>query len=122
MLIYVHIQNKGYVMNLQIRSKNITLTGNTKAHIESAVEAFRKFSLDITSINCMVAAEKKGVSVEFDIHVAHAQPVVISQSDDVLEAAIDIAVDRASKALRRLHTKVVDKRGTSVKDLEVLDA
>jgi len=109
-------------MNLQIRSKNITLTDNTKAHIESAVEAFRKFSLDITSINCMVAAEKKGVSVEFDIHVAHAQPVVISQSDDVLEAAIDIAVDRASKALRRLHTKVVDKRGTSVKDLEVLDA
>lgn len=122
MLRYANLQNKGYVMNLQIRSKNITLTDNNKAHIESAVEAFRKFGLDITSINCMVAAEKKGVSVEFDIHVAHAQPVVISQSDDVLEAAIDIAVDRASKALRRLHTKVIDKRGTSVKDLEVLDA
>ena len=51
-------------MNLQIRSKGITLRDNTKSHIESAVEVFRKFSLDITGINCIVAAEKKGVMVE----------------------------------------------------------
>ena len=109
-------------MNLQIRSKDITLNDSTKAHIESAVEAFRKFSLDITSINCVIAAEKKGVNVEFDIHIAHAQPVVINQSDDVLDAAIDMAVDRASKALRRLHTKMTDTSKTSIKDLETLDA
>lgn len=109
-------------MNLQIRSKNITLNAHNRAHVESAVEAFRKFSLDITTINCMISTEKKGVSVEFDIHIAHAQPVVISQTDDVLEAAIDIAVDCASKALRRLHTKTTSHKGTSVKDLEVLDA
>ena len=108
-------------MNLQIRSKGVTLTGHNKEHIESAVEAFRKFGLDITTINCMVALEKKGVSVEFDIHIAHNQPVVISQTDDVLEAAIDLSVDRASKALRRLHGKTTTKKGTSVKDLEVLE-
>ena len=109
-------------MNLQIRSKGITLTDNTKSHIEAAVEAFRKFSLDITSINCIVAAEKKGVMVEFDIKIAHAQPVVISQQDDVLEAAIDLAVDRASKALRRLHDKITSHKNTSIKELEVNEA
>jgi putative sigma-54 modulation protein len=109
-------------MNLQIRSKDITLTDNTKAHIESAVEAFRKYSLDITGINCVVAAEKKGVMVEFNIHIAHAQPVVITQHDDVLDAAIDLAVDRASKALRRLHDKVTDHKAESLKDLETVDA
>lgn len=109
-------------MNLQIRSKDVTLTDNTKAHIESAVEAFRKFSLDITSIQCVVAAEKKGVMVEFNIHVAHAQPIVITQHDDVLDAAIDIAIDRASKALRRLHDKVTSHKNVSVKDLETLDS
>ena len=109
-------------MNLQIRSKDITLTDNTRTHIESAVEAFRKYSLDITTINCAVAAEKKGVNVEFDIHIAHAQPVVISQSDDSLDAAIDLAVDRATKALRRLHDKVTDHKVGSVKDLETIDA
>jgi len=109
-------------MNLQIRSKDITLTDATKAHIEGAVEAFRKFSLDITSINCVIEAEKKGVMVEFDIKIAHAQPVIITQHDDVLDAAIDIAIDKGSKALRRLHDKVVDHKNTSVKDLETLDA
>ena len=109
-------------MNVQIRAKDVTLTDNTRAHIQTAIEAFQKFNLDITTVNVMVGAEKKGVNVEFDIHIAHAQPVVISQSDDVLDAAIDLAIDRASKALRRLHTKVIDNQKGTVKDLETLDA
>jgi len=109
-------------MNLQIRSKDITLTDMTKNHIGVAVEAFRKYSLDITAINCSVASQKKGVVVEFDIHIAHAQPVVISQADDSLDAAIDLAIDRATKALRRFHDKTVSHQAGSVKDLETLDA
>jgi len=109
-------------MNVQIRAKDVKLTDSVRAHIESAIDAFTKFNLDITTVNAIVAAEKKGVNVEFDIHIAHAQPVVISQSDDELDAAIDLAIDRASKALRRLHTKVTDNKKTSVKDLETLDA
>ena len=109
-------------MNVQIRAKDITLNTNTKAHLETAVESFTKYQLDITTINVTVAAEKKGVSVEFDIHIAHAQPVVINQNDDNLDAAIDLAIDRAAKALRRLHDRIVAKQSGSVKDLETLDA
>ena len=109
-------------MNVQIRTKDINLNDQTKSHVEAAVEAFTKYQLDITTVNVSIAAEKKGVSIEFDIHIAHAQPVVINQTDDHLDAAIDIAIDRAAKALRRLHTKVIEKQATSVKDLETLDA
>jgi len=109
-------------MNVQIRAKDLNLNAQTKAHIEAAIEAFKKFQLDITTVNVSATSEKKGVSIEFDIHIAHAQPVVINQSDDNLDAAIDLAIDRASKALRRLHTKVIEKQTSSVKDLETLDA
>ncbi|MCK4738174.1 MAG: ribosome-associated translation inhibitor RaiA [Sulfurimonas sp.] len=109
-------------MNVQVHAKDVTLNSNTRAHIESAIESFTKYSLDITSVNVHVAAEKKGVSIEFDIHIAHAQPVIISQSDDNLDAAIDIAIDRATKALRRLHDRVVSHSNGSVKDLETLDS
>jgi len=109
-------------MNVQIRAKDVTLNTNTKAHIESAVEGFTKYQLDITTVNIAVVAEKKGISIEFDIHIAHAQPVVIKQSDDNLDTAIDLAIDRASKALRRLHTKVIEHGSDSIKDLETLDA
>jgi putative sigma-54 modulation protein len=109
-------------MNVQIRAKDIKINDHTKAHIQSAVETFTKYQLDITTVNVSVVNEKKGVSIEFDIHVAHAQPIVIKQNDDNLEAAIDLAIDRTTKALRRLHDKVVTKQTGSVKDLDTLDA
>ncbi len=109
-------------MNVQIRAKDLNLNSQTKAHIETAVDAFTKYQLDITTVNVDIKAEKKGVSIEFDIHIAHAQPIIIKQCDDNLDAAIDLAIDRASKALRRLHTKVIEKHTSSVKDLETVDA
>lgn len=109
-------------MNLQIRAKDITLTDNTKEHIGNAVEAFKKYSLDITSIDCVVETEKQGVMVEFNIKVAHAKPVIITQNDNDLDTAIDLAIERATKALRRLHDKVVSHGAESIKDLEVVDA
>ena len=109
-------------MNVQIRTKDINLSAQAKAHVEAAVDAFTKYQLDITTVNVSIAAQKKGVAIEFDIHIAHAQPVIINQSDDNLDAAIDLAIDRASKALRRLHTKVIEKQSGSLKDLETLDA
>jgi len=109
-------------MNVQVHAKDLTLQANTKAHIESAIESFTKYSLEITSVNVHVQAEKKGVSIEFDIHIAHAEPVIINQTDDNLDAAIDLAIDRATKALRRLHDKTISHKSGSVKDLETLDA
>ncbi|MDY0117570.1 MAG: ribosome-associated translation inhibitor RaiA [Sulfurimonadaceae bacterium] len=109
-------------MTVQIRAKDMTLQDATKAHIENAVAAFNKYNMQITAINVNIEALKKGVSVEFDIHVAHAQPVVITQTDDVLEAAIDLAIDRAATALRRLHEKMVEKQAPSIKDLDPIDA
>jgi ribosomal subunit interface protein len=109
-------------MNVQIRTKEITLNDHTKDHIEAAIEQFRKFGLEITSVNVNLAKEKQGVSVEFDMHIAHNSPVVINQSDDDLDAAIDLAIDRASKALRRMHGKTTAHSNESIKDMEVVEA
>lgn len=68
----------------------------------------------------MITKEKKGVGVEFDMHIAHAQPVVISDVDEDLDTAIDLAIERANKALRRLHDKVKDHHTSSIRDMEVV--
>ncbi len=107
-------------MNVQVHAKDVTLHANTRAHIEAAVATFKKYSLDITTVNVNLRKEKKGVLIEFDIHIAHAQPVVINQVDDDLDTAIDLAIERATKALRRLHDKVVSHHGASIKDMEVV--
>jgi putative sigma-54 modulation protein len=109
-------------MIVQIRAKDITLSDANKAQIESGIEKFKKYSLDITRTNCVVSKEKHGVMVEFEIHVAHTAPVVISERDEELSVAVDIAINRAEKALRRLHDKVTDHKAPSLKDVEVVDA
>jgi putative sigma-54 modulation protein len=81
-----------------------------------------KYGLDITTINVLLSKVKNGVEAEFDIHIAHNSPVVISQQDADLDAALDLAVERANKALRRLHDKVKSHRGPGLKDLEVQEA
>ena len=109
-------------MNVQIQSKDVTLHDNIRAHIQDAIDTFKKYSLDITSVNVRIKSQKKGVEIDFDIHVAHAEPVVISQSDEDLNVAIDLAIERATKALRRLHDKIVSPTKGSIKDLETLDS
>ena len=86
------------------------------------MDQFNKYGLDITSTNIVIGKANNGVSVEFEFNIAHHNPVIINQEDQDLDAAIDLEVDRASKALRRLHTKVIEKHTGSVKDLEVLDS
>lgn len=109
-------------MNVQIRSKEIKLTQHLNDHINVAIENFQRYHMDITTVNVMVSKEKKGVGVEFDIHIAHAQPVVISDTDEDLDTAIDMAIERANKALRRLHDKVKDHHTSSIRDMEVAEA
>ena len=109
-------------MNTPIRTKDITLTDITREHIQKAKEQFMKYGLDITTINVLLSKVKNGVEAEFDIHIAHNTPIVISQQDADMDAAIDIAVDRANKALRRLHDKLKSHRGPGLKDIEVQEA
>jgi putative sigma-54 modulation protein len=107
-------------MNVQIHSKEITLTPHLNDHIAAAIENFKRYHLDITTVNVNIKKEKQNVEVEFDIHIAHAQPVVITDKDADIDTAIDLAIDRANKALGRLHDKMKDHHATSLRDIEVV--
>lgn len=108
-------------MNVQIRSKEVKLTQHLNDHIATAIENFKRYHLDITTVNVIITKEKNEVGVEFDMHIAHAQPVVISDTDEDLDTAIDLAIERANKALRRLHDKVKDHHTSSIRDIEVAE-
>jgi putative sigma-54 modulation protein len=96
-------------MNTSLVGRQIELTDAMKAHIESAIETLKKYNLDIISVRVVVSPdEKKGISVEFSINIAHKNTIVIKQEDKDMYAAVDLAVERAKKVLRRYHDKIVD--------------
>lgn len=101
-------------MNISLVGRHVELTEAIKDHMNASIETLNKFNLDIISVTAVASAQerrgKQHSSIEFTIHLAHQNSIVIKQSDDDLYAAIDIAIDRARKALRRMHDRVISNR------------
>ena len=98
-----------------------SLTDAIKDYINSSIEVFKKFNLDIISVNSIISQEekhgKKAFSFEFTLNIAHLDTLVVKQKDKDLYSAIDIAVDRVSKALRRHHDKIAAHKATKLSEV-----
>ena len=102
-------------MNISLTGRSIELTDPIKDYLQNAISSLAKFHLDIISVQAVCVKQstgkKQGISVEFTINLAGKNTVVIKQSDDDMYAAIDMAIERAQKALRRMHDKMNDHYG-----------
>ena len=108
-------------MNTSIVGRHVDLTDAIKDYVNSSVEVFKKYNLDIISVNSIISQDekhgKKAFSFEFTLNIAHLDTVVVKQKDKDLYAAIDIAVDRVSKVLRRHHDKVAAHKATKLTEV-----
>ncbi len=109
-------------MNTSIVGRHIELTEAIKEYINTSVEVFKKYNLDIISVNSIISQDekhgKKAFSFEFTLNIAHLDTVVVKQKDKDLYAAIDIAVDRVSKVLRRHHDKISGHKATKLTEVD----
>lgn len=107
-------------MNISLVGRRIELTESIKEHLNSSIDTLNKYNLDIISVSAVASTQerngKRGVAIEFTINLSGKNTVVIKQRDDDLYAAIDIAIDRAQKALRRLHDKLNDHNNETLND------
>ena len=96
-------------MNISLAGRQLELTDAIKAHMTTSIETLNKYNMDIISVNVVASAQtKKGKEhsvVEFVINLAHKNSIVIKQNNDDLYAAIDMAISRAQKAMRRIHDR-----------------
>ncbi len=107
-------------MNMSLVGRQLELTDAIKAHIESAIESLKKYNLDIIATRVAVSADerggKKGFSVEFSINLPHKNTIVVKQKDKDLYAAVDLAIERAQKVLRRHADKIKAHKATKVSE------
>jgi putative sigma-54 modulation protein len=109
-------------MNISLTGRHLELTDAIKAHMNASIETLNKFHMDIISVNVVASAQtKKGKEhsvVEFVINLAHKNSIIIKQNDDDLYAAIDIAISRAQKAMRRMHDRETDNHKVGLNELK----
>lgn len=105
-------------MNISLVGRHIELSDANKDHLMHSIDTLSKYHLDIISVNAVASMNerKKGVMIEFTINIAGKNTIVITQRDNDLYAAIDIAIDRAQKALRRLHDRLNDHKNEGLNE------
>lgn len=111
-------------MNTSIVGRHIELTDAIKDYVNSSVDIFKKYNLDIISVNSIIEKEERNSKpvfvFEFTLNVAHLDTIVVKQKDKDLYSAIDIAVDRVSKVLRRHHDKVSAHKATKLTEVDAI--
>lgn len=96
-------------MNISLTGRHVELTDAIKAHMNTSIETLNKYNMDIISVNVVATSQtrknKESMVVEFAIHLSHKNSIIIKQRDGDLYAAIDLAIERAKKAMRRMHDR-----------------
>jgi putative sigma-54 modulation protein len=88
-----------------------------REYVAKAIERLEKYNLDIIAVKTIVEDDgkrSKTTLVEFTIQLAHRDAIVIKQTDKDFYAAVDFAIERAKKALRRYKDRVSGKIGKEV--------
>jgi putative sigma-54 modulation protein len=110
-------------MNKSITGRHFELTEPIKNYADNAMEELKKYNLDLISTSTVISANekngKKGFSVEFIVNLKDKNTIVITQVDKDVYAAIDLAIERVKKSLRRHADKIKGHRIMSFKDLGV---
>ena len=116
-------------MHTIITSRRFELTNAMKGYILSLADSLDKYQLDILSTRVMITfQEKKGskkdekkkkraYGVDITVALAHSNTLVINQSDKDFYTAVDLAIGRMHKILRRQHDKQNKKYTTPVETL-----
>jgi len=112
-------------MNISLTGRHVELTDAIKTHMNASIETLSKYNMDIISVNVIASAQtKKGKEhsmVEFVINLAHKNSIIIKQNDDDLYAAIDIAISRAQKAMRRMHDRDTNHHKVGINEAKATD-
>ena len=110
-------------MNTSIVGRHVTLTDDLKLHIESTIQTFKKYNLDMISVNAIISQEQKNgkniITFEYVLNIANIESVVVKQRDKDLHNAIDIATDRVCKILRRHADKIKAHDATKLTEVAI---
>ncbi|MBT3882485.1 MAG: ribosomal subunit interface protein, partial [Campylobacteraceae bacterium] len=77
-------------MNRDIVGRHVHLTDEIKDYINSTIDGFDKYNLDVISVHSIISADDKHgkpqITFEFVMNIAHQDTVVVKQKHQELHA------------------------------------
>jgi ribosomal subunit interface protein len=88
-------------MNIQITAKKIDIAQDIRDAIKEKLSRLDRFNPKTQSLEAVIKAEERGVSCELILRVENHDSRVVAVSGETVQAAVDIAVGKAERQLRK---------------------
>ncbi len=88
-------------MNIQITAKKIEITPDIREFAREKFSRIEKFNSKVQAVEAVIKAEERSITCELIIRVTNREPVVIEVSGDTIQAAVDLALNKAERQVRK---------------------
>ena len=102
-------------MEIKITSRHVYTPDEVKMYIEEKFEKMERFHRALQSLEVVLKAEDRQQQCEVILHIRNRDPEAVQVACDGVHEAIDVAVDKVERRLRRLKEKRESRRRSAVR-------
>jgi ribosomal subunit interface protein len=106
-------------MNIQITAKKIEIPQDIREYAKEKFAKLEKFNSKMQSIEAVIRAEERSVACELVMHIEGRDPIVVEVEGDTIQAAVDIAEDKAERQLRKSKERESVRRRAKPEDRDM---
>ncbi len=88
-------------MNIQITAKKIEIPPDIREFAREKFSRIEKFNSKVQAVEAVIKAEERCITCELIVHVNNREPVVIEVSGETIQAAVDQALNKAERQVRK---------------------
>lgn len=97
-------------MNITVQALHLDVDDTIRAYAKDKFQKVERFNANIQSIEVLLKGDDRKAHCEAILHVASSGTVVIDVARDEIQEAIDLAVGKCERQLRRLKEKQTGRR------------
>ncbi len=98
-------------MRVQVTARHCQVPDFIRRRTDELVGKLTKYEPGISSAEVIFEEEKRESTVEIIVSIARAEPLVATGDGVDFRSALDKAVDRMSRMLRRRRDRITDHKG-----------
>ena len=96
-------------MNIKITVRKLEVPDRVKTYVKAAFARLEKFNAKMQSVEVVLKAEDREICCEVVINLDFSGALVVEVSADTVDAAIDLALKKCIRQLKRDKERVVSK-------------
>lgn len=105
-------------MNIQITAKKIEIPQEIRDYAKEKFSKLEKFNHKVNSVEAVIKAEDHSIVCELIVRIDNSDSVVIEVEEETIQAAVDVAVSKAERQIRKNKERDSVRRRAAAKQDE----